>query len=68
MYFSHTFVEVQCFNTLALLAGYHLCLGIWDLLAYFHKNMAGSCRNDCIKRKGMRFMPLLTLETKLRIR
>ena len=20
-------------------AGYHLCLGIWDLLAYFHKNM-----------------------------
>ena len=25
-------------------AGYHLCLGIWDLLAYFHKNMAGSCR------------------------
>lgn len=25
-------------------AGYHLCLGIWDLLAYFHKNMAGACR------------------------
>ena len=26
------------------LAGYHLCLGIWDLLAYFQKNRAGSCR------------------------
>ena len=35
-------------------AGYHLCLGIWDLLAYFHKNMAGSCRNQAVsKRKGM---------------
>lgn len=25
-------------------AGYHLCLGIWDLLSYFYKNKSGSCK------------------------
>lgn len=34
----------RCSVLILAFAGYHLCLGIWDLLAYFHKNMAGSCR------------------------
>ena len=35
-------------------AGYHLCLGIWDLLAYFHKNMAGSSPIRVLERKMVR--------------
>ncbi len=33
-------------------AGYHLCLGIWDLLAYFHKKIwLAPVEPGCIKKR-----------------